>query len=170
MPSFSLVPVDHQPDFGDVSFVPVDHDPFSADGVTQQAQTQPESQPQRLATSNVPIPGDVNAAPPGAYQNPNVGLAAVLTRAATGLATLPQRAIDASAADMQHLGEEAAKPAMKTSTSKIVHMGHFLLKMAATREAMNAPINFIRAGYRLYQPQYPWGWPNTLYWYKSLKG
>jgi hypothetical protein len=29
--------------------------------------------------------------------------------------------------------------------------------------------NFIRAGYRLYQPEYPWGWPNTLYWRKSLK-
>jgi hypothetical protein len=28
--------------------------------------------------------------------------------------------------------------------------------------------NFIRAGYRLYQPEYPWGWPNTLYWQKSL--
>jgi GNAT superfamily N-acetyltransferase len=24
--------------------------------------------------------------------------------------------------------------------------------------------NFIRAGYRLYQPEYPWGWHNTLYW------
>ena len=29
--------------------------------------------------------------------------------------------------------------------------------------------NFIRAGYRLYQPRYPWGWPNTLYWHKSIK-
>jgi GNAT superfamily N-acetyltransferase len=28
--------------------------------------------------------------------------------------------------------------------------------------------NFIRAGYRLYQPQYPWAWPNTLYWRKSI--
>jgi GNAT superfamily N-acetyltransferase len=28
--------------------------------------------------------------------------------------------------------------------------------------------NFIRAGYQLYQPQCPWGWPNTLYWRKSL--
>jgi len=37
MPDFSLVPVDHQPDFGGVSLVPVDYDPFSADGVTQQA-------------------------------------------------------------------------------------------------------------------------------------
>lgn len=28
--------------------------------------------------------------------------------------------------------------------------------------------NFIRAGYRLYQPQHPWAWPQTLYWRKSL--
>jgi GNAT superfamily N-acetyltransferase len=28
--------------------------------------------------------------------------------------------------------------------------------------------NFIRVGYRLYQPEYPWGSPNTLYWQKSL--
>lgn len=29
--------------------------------------------------------------------------------------------------------------------------------------------NFIRAGYRLYQPQDPWGWPQTLYWLKTLE-
>ena len=29
--------------------------------------------------------------------------------------------------------------------------------------------NFIRARYRLYQPQYPWAWPNTLYWRKSIR-
>jgi hypothetical protein len=29
--------------------------------------------------------------------------------------------------------------------------------------------NFIRAGYRLYQPQIPWGWPQTLYWKKCIK-
>jgi GNAT superfamily N-acetyltransferase len=28
--------------------------------------------------------------------------------------------------------------------------------------------NFIRAGYRLYQPQDPWVWPSTLYWRKSI--
>jgi hypothetical protein len=28
--------------------------------------------------------------------------------------------------------------------------------------------NFIRAGYRLYQPQIPWAWPNTLYWRKLI--
>ncbi|WP_225119218.1 phage terminase large subunit [Bradyrhizobium sp. BRP22] len=28
--------------------------------------------------------------------------------------------------------------------------------------------NFIRAGYRLYQPQAPWAWPHTLYWRKTM--
>ncbi|MGA8900326.1 GNAT family N-acetyltransferase [Bradyrhizobium sp.] len=28
--------------------------------------------------------------------------------------------------------------------------------------------NFIRAGYRLYWPLYPWAFPDTLYWRKSL--
>jgi GNAT superfamily N-acetyltransferase len=30
--------------------------------------------------------------------------------------------------------------------------------------------NFIKAGYRLYRPRYPWGWPHTLYWRKFLEG
>jgi GNAT superfamily N-acetyltransferase len=29
--------------------------------------------------------------------------------------------------------------------------------------------NFIKAGYQLYQPDYPWGWPHTLYWWKSTR-
>ena len=41
MPDFSLVPVDHQPDFSNVSLVPVDHDPFTVDDTTQQTRTQP---------------------------------------------------------------------------------------------------------------------------------
>jgi len=102
MPDFSLIPVDYQPDFSDVSLIPVDHDPFSADDLIQQARAQLASQPQRLATSDAPIPGDVNAAMPEAYQNPKVGLGAGLMRAATGLVTLPQRAIDASIADTEH--------------------------------------------------------------------
>jgi len=56
MADYSLVPVEHQPEFENVSLVPVDHDPFSADGVTQQApspQTQSEPAqppPQQSAT------------------------------------------------------------------------------------------------------------------------
>jgi hypothetical protein len=50
MPGYSLVPVDHQPDFDDHSLVPVDYDPFAADGLGQQpqiqlAQAQPQQQP-----------------------------------------------------------------------------------------------------------------------------
>ena len=55
MPGYSLVPVDHQPDFDDYSLVPVDHDPFAADGLAQQAQfqqppTPAQPQPQQPAT------------------------------------------------------------------------------------------------------------------------
>jgi hypothetical protein len=37
-----------------------------------------------------------------------------------------------------------------------------------TTENLVSANNFIRGGYRLYQPPYPWGWPNTLYWRKSI--
>jgi hypothetical protein len=56
MGDYALVPVEHQPDFENVSLVPVDHDPFTTDGVTQQvlgqkAQTQPaQPPPQQPAT------------------------------------------------------------------------------------------------------------------------
>lgn len=37
-----------------------------------------------------------------------------------------------------------------------------------TTDNLASANNFIRAGYRLYQPQTPWGWPNTLYWRKAI--
>jgi hypothetical protein len=37
-----------------------------------------------------------------------------------------------------------------------------------TTDNLASANNFISAGYRLYQPRYPWGWPNTLYWRKSI--
>ena len=47
MPGYTLVPVDHQPDFDGYSLVPVDHDPFADDGLAQQAQfQQAQAQPQ----------------------------------------------------------------------------------------------------------------------------
>jgi Domain of unknown function (DUF4329) len=65
MPDFSLVPVDHQPDFSDVSLIPVDHDPFGADGAVQQGQAQ-------LAQTQPAQPQPENPPPPAASQ-PNVG-------------------------------------------------------------------------------------------------
>jgi hypothetical protein len=38
-----------------------------------------------------------------------------------------------------------------------------------TTDNLASANNFIRAGYRLYQPQTPWAWPNTLYWRKAIK-
>jgi GNAT superfamily N-acetyltransferase len=38
-----------------------------------------------------------------------------------------------------------------------------------TTENIASANNFIRAGYRLYQPLAPWAWPNTLYWRKSIR-
>ncbi|RTM11571.1 MAG: hypothetical protein EKK33_21340 [Bradyrhizobiaceae bacterium] len=45
MADYSLVPVEHQPDFENVTLVPVEHDPFSADDVTLRAQS-PQAQTQ----------------------------------------------------------------------------------------------------------------------------
>lgn len=50
MSDYSLVPVDHQPDFDDVSLVPVEHDPFSGSDTVQQAGSQPANQPRYLET------------------------------------------------------------------------------------------------------------------------
>src|SRR5258708_25546829 len=77
MPDFSLVPVDHQPDFDDYSLVPVDHDPFAEDGVTQQARTQLASQPQPDAGFDQPpsAPQTPGSAPPLSPTVPNGGQA-----------------------------------------------------------------------------------------------
>ena len=71
MDDFSLVPVEHQPDFADVSLVPVDHDPFGADGVTQQGQAQ---QVQQTPTQVQPAPAQPQSLP----QQPATGAGAAL--------------------------------------------------------------------------------------------
>ena len=58
MPDYSLLPVDHQPDFDDYSLVLVEYDPFAADGVVQQAQIQlAQAQPQPPAGAGQPDAG-----------------------------------------------------------------------------------------------------------------
>lgn len=37
-----------------------------------------------------------------------------------------------------------------------------------TTDNVSSANNFIRAGYRLYRPRLPWGWPRTLYWRKPV--
>ncbi len=75
MPDYSLVPVDHQPDFDDYSLAPVDYDPFAEDGLARQAQfqqpptpTQPaQPQPQQPATGA----GQPDAGAPAAGGGPS---------------------------------------------------------------------------------------------------
>jgi hypothetical protein len=38
-----------------------------------------------------------------------------------------------------------------------------------TTDNVSSANNFIRAGYRLYQPRIPWAWSNTLYWRKLIR-
>lgn len=44
------------------------------------------------------------------------------------------------------------------------------LARSHTRSALNhfSANNFIRQGYRLFQPASPWAWQHTLYWRKQL--
>src|SRR4029078_6172800 len=67
MTDYSLVAVDHQPDYSGVSLIPVDHEPFSADGVTRQAAAQGQSYaPDSEPASGVPASGQtygLSAAP-----------------------------------------------------------------------------------------------------------
>jgi len=88
MPDFSLVPVDHQPDFSDVSLIPVDHDPFSADGASQQVQVQPgQTQPAQMQSPatgatqpGVGAPADNALAPEsGDSRNPDSGQSTTLS-------------------------------------------------------------------------------------------
>jgi GNAT superfamily N-acetyltransferase len=38
-----------------------------------------------------------------------------------------------------------------------------------TTDNLPSANNFIRGGYRLFEPRCPWAWPHTLYWQKSIK-
>jgi hypothetical protein len=64
MADYSLVPVDHQPDFENVSLVPVEHDPFAAAGVAPPLETQPAPQPQPQPQNPAQQPGDMSAPAP----------------------------------------------------------------------------------------------------------
>jgi hypothetical protein len=100
MPDYSLVPVDHQPDFGDFSLVPVDHDPFSTESVAQPVQTQPtQNLPKSptgsdLADVGAPLIGDGGQFSPGApWANKAADIASKLVwntfRGAINLAATP---------------------------------------------------------------------------------
>jgi phage terminase large subunit len=57
---------------------------------------------------------------------------------------------------------------MRALESRARHQGWCSI-VSDTTDNLASANNFIRAGYEMYQPPYPWAWPNTLYWRKPIK-
>jgi len=68
----------------------------------------------------------------------------------------------------KHHGNGLQLRLMRALESRARHNGWSCI-VSDTTDNLASANNFIRAGYRLYQPQYPWAWPNTLYWRKSIR-
>jgi hypothetical protein len=56
---------------------------------------------------------------------------------------------------------------MRALESRARHNGWSFV-VSDTTDNLASANNFICAGYRLYQPQTPWAWPNSLYWRKPI--
>ena len=67
----------------------------------------------------------------------------------------------------KHCGRGLQLRLMRAMESRARNSGWNCVVSDTTDNSASAN-NFIRAGYRLYQPQHPWAWPNTLYWRKSV--
>jgi GNAT superfamily N-acetyltransferase len=67
----------------------------------------------------------------------------------------------------KHSGHALQLRLMRALESRARQNGWSSIVFDTDRQSASAN-NFIRAGYRLYQPQYPWAWPNTLYWRKPI--
>ncbi len=68
----------------------------------------------------------------------------------------------------RHCGNALQLRLMRALESRARRVGWSSVVSDTTANLISAN-NFIRAGYRMYQPLYPWGYPNTLYWRKSIK-
>jgi GNAT superfamily N-acetyltransferase len=67
----------------------------------------------------------------------------------------------------KHCGQGLQLRLMRAMESRVRRNGWSFVVSDTTDNVASAN-NFIRAGYRLYRPQHPWAWPNTLYWRKSV--
>jgi GNAT superfamily N-acetyltransferase len=67
----------------------------------------------------------------------------------------------------EHCGRRLQLRLMRAMESRARRNGWNCMVSDTTRNIPSAN-NFIRAGYRLYQPQFPWAFPDTLYWRKII--
>lgn len=68
----------------------------------------------------------------------------------------------------QHCGHRLQLRMMRAMELRAQRNGWCCMVSDTTRNIPSAN-NFIRAGYRLYQPRYPWAYPETLYWRKFIR-
>ena len=68
----------------------------------------------------------------------------------------------------RHCGNALQLRLMRALESRARRNGWVAI-VSDTTDNIASANNFIRAGYRLYQPQTAWAWPTTLYWRKILK-
>jgi hypothetical protein len=68
----------------------------------------------------------------------------------------------------KHCGNSLQLRLMRAMESRARYHGWCCIVSDTTHNFASAN-NFIKAGYRLYQPEQPWAWPATLYWRKSIK-
>lgn len=67
----------------------------------------------------------------------------------------------------EHCGHALQLRLMRAVESR-ARSNEWRLVVSDTTDNLISANNFIKAGYRLYYPEYPWAWPHTLYWRKSL--
>lgn len=67
----------------------------------------------------------------------------------------------------QHCGQRLQLGLMRATKSRPRRDGWSCMVSDTTHNIASAN-NFIRAGYRLHQPRYPWAFPDTLYWRKFI--
>lgn len=67
----------------------------------------------------------------------------------------------------EHRGNDLQLRLMRALETKARKVGWTRI-VTDTHERPYSANNIITAGYRLYTPTYPWGFPNTLYWQKDL--
>jgi GNAT superfamily N-acetyltransferase len=67
----------------------------------------------------------------------------------------------------KHWGNRLQLRLMRALESRARYNG-WCCVVSDTTENLASANNFIRAGYLLYRPRYPWAWPDTLYWRKEI--
>ncbi|MGY3616614.1 GNAT family N-acetyltransferase [Bradyrhizobium sp. USDA 10063] len=67
----------------------------------------------------------------------------------------------------QHSGRRLQLRLMRALETRARRNGWHSI-VSDTTDNIASANNFIRAGYRLYQPEAPWAWSHTLYWRKTV--